>query len=271
MGYSRSLSPLPRPLLRANTFQTTRTYISHYGDKTKAFRSFDPNLKVLLGDALAKACPKGSSQNYRVANMRYNEKTHSFERTGEWTCSEKLDDSLHSAKTFDQNTCNVLLVEGFSLALYEVIGEHFDVHPSFFADHLSVTVTDDTTTSLPSRTRSSFIRGNTMLRYIESMIIEESVTQFRFLLWLVQIPGDISVLLRSEAKKPQAEVQDMKTCLASQRRRLPSRLRWSGGSAPIGKHRIPRTVLLVRCMLFFLVPTNRKLVIVLCDPKLQRV
>lgn len=180
MGYSRSLSPLPRPLLRANTFQTTRTYISHYGDKTKAFRSFDPNLKVLLGDALAKACPKGSSQNYRVANMRYNEKTHSFERTGEWTCSEKLDDSLHSAKTFDQNTCNVLLVEGFSLALYEVIGEHFDVHPSFFADHLSVTVTDDTTTSLPSRTRSSFIRGNAMLRYIESMIIEESVDSIPF-------------------------------------------------------------------------------------------
>lgn len=84
--------------------------------------------------------------------MRYSEAQHNFESVGEWTCSDKLQASLYSSDSFDEDACNVLLVEGFSRALFEVIGEHYEIHPSFFSDHLSVTVADDTTRSLPSRT-----------------------------------------------------------------------------------------------------------------------
>jgi len=85
----------------------------------------------------------GGNATQRIVHLTLQGSAKSFQQTGEWSDltafrKDYLDSS--TASTGTNPSQNILLVEGISPDLVDALGTHFNIHPSFFVDHETISV-----------------------------------------------------------------------------------------------------------------------------------
>ena len=154
-----------------------------YQDLVKSLIDNDPRLKKRDTKAVAQGT-LWPPRKLRIVSMELDA-SKSFKQTAEWSDTAKFRQHLesHGASTTSQR--NIILVEGLSPDLIDILGTQFNIHPSFFVDHERVVVFTATPTrtsdtpSLPSCFRRNATTTGLTLKYFEPMELNPCPWNFR--------------------------------------------------------------------------------------------